>query len=540
MNLRKYSIIVIVIMAGLFRFMRIESIPPSLYWDEVSQAYNSYSILKTGYDEHKELMPIARFKAFGDYKAPVYIYLDVPFIALLGKTNLAVRFPSALFGTLTVLVCYFLVKELFFKNKNKNQISLAAAFFLAISPWHIQLSRVAYEGNLATFFTILGITLFLLSLRKQKWILIFSIISFIIGFYAFNAHRVFIPLFIFLIFSIYFRQIAFNRRLFLALITLSIILLLPIILYLRSPESKLRFNEVNIFTNIDTIKRSNVLMEQDKNSSFSRIIHNRRIQFMREYLINYFDFFEPTYLFIKGDINPRFSHRANGQLYLWMIPILTVGVYSLLAHANKSTLLILGWFVLAPIAAATARETPHALRSSTFIPTYEIIAAVGFSVIYTTLQRYSTKIRFIIFFICGLIVSFSVFNFFHNYFTHNPKQFSNDWQYGYKQVIEKVELLKSKYDVIYFTTTYGRPYIYAAWYGNYTPNDFWKEVRVLKDTQGFYNVTSIGKYIFSEPLSNSNKKVLVVTTPDKLPSWGKILDKVDFLDGKTAFIIYDE
>lgn len=540
MNLRKYLIIVIVIMAGLFRFMRIESIPPSLYWDEVSQAYNSYSILETGYDEHKEFLPLARFKAFGDYKAPVYIYLDVPFIALLGKTNLAVRFPSALFGTLTVLVSYFLAKELFFKNKNKNQISLAAAFFLAISPWHIQLSRVAYEGNLATFFTILGITLFLLSLRKQKWILIFSIISFIIGFYAFNAHRVFIPLFIFLIFSIYFRQIAFNRRLFLALITLSIILLLPIILYLRSPESKLRFNEVNIFTNIDTIKRSNVLMEQDKNSSFSRIIHNRRIQFMREYLINYFDFFEPTYLFIKGDINPRFSHRANGQLYLWMIPILTVGVYSLLAHANKSTLLILGWFILAPIAAATARETPHALRSSTFIPTYEIIAAVGFSVIYTTLQRYSTKIRFIIFFICGLIVSFSVFNFFHNYFTHNPKQFSNDWQYGYKQVIEKVELLKSKYDVIYFTTTYGRPYIYAAWYGNYTPNDFWKEVRVLKDTQGFYNVTSIGKYIFSEPLSNSNKKVLVVTTSDKLPSWGKILDKVDFLDGKTAFIIYEE
>ena len=170
MNLRKYLIIVIVIMAGLFRFMRIESIPPSLYWDEVSQAYNSYSILETGYDEHKEFLPLARFKAFGDYKAPVYIYLDVPFIALLGKTNLAVRFPSALFGTLTVLVRYLLAKEVFFKNKNKNQISLAAAVLLAISPWHIQLSRVAYEGNLATFFTILEITLFLLSLRKQKWI----------------------------------------------------------------------------------------------------------------------------------------------------------------------------------------------------------------------------------------------------------------------------------------------------------------------------------------------------------------------------------
>src|SRR5579871_3904300 len=139
-TLKMAIFISIICLAGFLRFWQLGSNPPSLYWDEVSQAYNAYSILTTGHDEHQEFLPIARFIAFGDYKAPVYIYADVLSIGLFGKNEFAVRFPSALFGTLTVLVTYFLVSELFYKNKHKGIISLGSAFFLAISPWHIQLS----------------------------------------------------------------------------------------------------------------------------------------------------------------------------------------------------------------------------------------------------------------------------------------------------------------------------------------------------------------------------------------------------------------
>lgn len=535
-----YSLCAIVLIAVFLRFWGLDKVPPSLYWDEVSQAYNSYSILKTGRDEHKEFLPVARFQAFGDYKAPVYIYLDVPFLAIFGKTNFAVRAPSALLGTLTVLLVYYLTRELFAANKNKNLISLTSAFLLAISPWHIQLSRAAYEGNVATFFTVLGITLLLISFKKQKWFILGAVLSFAAGFYAFNAHRVFIPLIVVFLFALHYKQIIKNRKIFIFSLIVGIFFLLPFIAYLRSPESRLRFNEVNIFTDISTIERSNKLREQDENSLFSRIAHNRRILFVREYIINYFDFFDPTYLFIKGDINPRFSHRATGQLYLWMIPILVLGIYYLISRPGKSSFIIFGWLILAPVAAATARETPHALRSSTFIPVYEIIAAVGFSVLYELISKYNPKLRFILTFISISIVSFSLLNFCHNYFIHNPVQYSGDWQYGYRQVVEKVEVLKSKYDVIYFTTLYGRPYIYVAWYGNYTPYAFWEEVRSTKDVQGFYNVSSLGKYHFSDPKPTPGKKILVITTPDKKPPAKKILDKVNFLDGTMAFIIYEE
>jgi len=40
-------------------------------------------------------------------------------------------------------------------------------------------------------------------------------------------------------------------------------------------------------------------------------------------------------------------------------------------------LFIVGWFYCHRLAGAVARETPHALRSETFIPSYEIIASLG-------------------------------------------------------------------------------------------------------------------------------------------------------------------
>lgn len=535
-----YLIVFIILFAAFMRFWGLETVPPSMYWDEASQGYNAYSILETGRDEHGEFLPIARFQAFGDYKAPVYIYLIVPFIAILGKTTLAVRFPSALFGTLTVLVSFFLVRELFNNHKFKAQISLMAAFFLAVSPWHIQLSRAAYEGNIATFFSVLGVTLFLVSLRKQKWLILGAVISFITAFYAFNAHRVFMPLIIVFLFILYYKQLLENKKILFFSVLLGFILLLPFMDYLRSPESRLRFNEVNIFTDLNVVEKSNSLREQDNNTFFSRVIHNRRVIFIREYIINYFDFFDPTYLFIKGDINPRFSHRATGQLYLWMAPLLILGVYYLISQPGKFTFIIFGWLILAPIAAATARETPHALRSSTFIPVYEVIAAVGCSVLYIYVSNLNKKLQLVFKLSFISLLSFSIYNYCHNYFIHNPIQYSKDWQYGYKQIVEKVESMKSKYDIVYFTPVYGRPYIYVAWYGNYTPSEFWSVVKKFKDDQGFYNVTGLGKYVFSDPKPISNKKVLVVTTPDKKPVDKNVLNEVNFLDGTTAFIIYEK
>ena len=111
--MKKLVLIAIILLAAILRFYKLAEVPPSLYWDEASLGYNAYSILKTGHDEHGVFLPITNFAAFGDYKPPGYVYMTVPSIALLGLSELAVRFPSALFGTLTVFLTYLIAKKLF-------------------------------------------------------------------------------------------------------------------------------------------------------------------------------------------------------------------------------------------------------------------------------------------------------------------------------------------------------------------------------------------------------------------------------------------
>ena len=110
----------IVGLALFLRIYKVTQIPPSLSWDEVSIGYNAYSILKTGRDEHGKFFPVDAFVAYGDYKPVLPVYLTVPFVALFGLNELAVRLPSVIAGTLTVFLTYFLVLGLFGKLKIGN------------------------------------------------------------------------------------------------------------------------------------------------------------------------------------------------------------------------------------------------------------------------------------------------------------------------------------------------------------------------------------------------------------------------------------
>ena len=135
---QKYLILILLI-GFLLRFLGIGQVPPALNWDEVSHGYNAYSILKTGQDEWGVLLPTI-FRAYGDYKLPVYIYLTVISQIILGVNELSTRLVSVLAGTFSVLFTYLLVKELFSENKDKERISLISALLMTIEPWSMFLS----------------------------------------------------------------------------------------------------------------------------------------------------------------------------------------------------------------------------------------------------------------------------------------------------------------------------------------------------------------------------------------------------------------
>ena len=535
----------IILFAGFLRFYNIAGNPPSLTWDEAAWGYNAYSIGIDGRDEFGRFLPLTYLESFGDFKPPVYAHLSVIPVKLFGLNEFSTRFASALFGVLTVLVTYYLVRELFPNNKSPT-LGLISAGVLAISPWHILLSRAAFEANVATFFIVLGVYLFFSSLRK-RWFLILSVFSFVISMYTFNTARIVSPL---LLLGLIFvnRDYLIKKIPIQTLISavFGAIIFLPLFVFLLTPQAKLRYNEVNIFTDSNVVENSNLQIKNDNGAFWSKIIHNRRIGYGIEYLKHYFDNLSPNFLFIKGDGNPKFSIQDTGQLYIFEIPLLIAGILFLFRKREGHWWFIPFWVIVGIIPAATARETPHALRIETILPTFQILAAYG---VYELFKRvssiqyrvFSFKLFPLITILYLLFTAFNISYFLHTYFVHYPKQYSNQWQYGYREVLAYTKAVEQNYDNIVFTEHLGRPYIYALFYKRYDPEMFRSEAIIEREVLGFVHVRSFGKYKFVESISDNldrSENNLYIDKPDDIPQDATVFMTFRELDGTPTLVAY--
>lgn len=527
----------IVLIAFVLRFYQLGSIAPSLTWDEVAWGYNAYSLGIDGKDEFGRFLPYDYLESFGDFKPPVYAYLDVIPVKLLGLTEFAVRLPSALFGVLTVLVSFFLVKQIFWKSKNAENYALMTSLILAVSPWHIMLSRGAFEANVATFFLVSGIWLFLLAIHEKKWAIVLSAVFFALSIFTFNTSRVFAPLIVLVL------GIAFRKELFLmkketiVAIIAGLLIVLPVAGFLLSPQAQLRFKEVNIFSDPEVVISANQMIENDGNSIVSKVFHNRRVLYAISYAQHYFDHFNPSYLFIKGDGNPKFSIQSVGQMYLWDIIFFVAGIFLLFRKREGHWWLIFVWLLLAIVPAATARETPHALRTETALPMYQIIVAYGFVTLVSNLKKYKKAILTVLF--LGLFAN--VLYFSYDYFVHYPRTYSGEWQYGYEESIAYVKSVEDDYDAIYITQELGRPYIYYLFYTKKDPREFRKEARVKRDAFGFVNVEEYGKYKFSSNAARDkeeNPRVLYIQNKYDTPGNARVLKEFKLLNGDLILSAY--
>ena len=580
----KIAFIAIIVIASLVRFIQLGQNPPSLYWDEVALGYNAYSITKTGKDETGRFLPLQYFQSFGDYKPPVYIYSAVPGIALFGLSEWTTRLPSALAGVFTVSLTYFLTKLIIekaqqeqyhkkplfhFLSKNTTQLqrsqlnahllALIAAFLLAISPWHIQISRVAYEANIGTFLTVLGIYSFLRGVYgKGRWLMLSST-SFALTLYTFNSNRVFTPLIVFLLTILFVKKLFKTKNKILWIATsliVGIVLVFPLVPHLLSKEGQLRYKEVNIFSNPRSVEKANERIERSQNALWAKIFNNWRIYYAQDWLSGYFSHFQADFLFISGDVNPRFSSGDTGQLYLIYLPFLIFGSYHMVVSKRKEYYLVLFWLALAPVPAAFAREVPHALRILHILPTFEIIASIGFVSTLNSITNHKFQIKIlpdsskITTGLLTLVTSFLLLGqliyFLYNYYTYYPKDFYKEWQYGYKQMVNELVKLQDNYDRVIITDALGRAYINVAFYQIYPPEKF-QQLRQVKTDDlgfGFIEVKGFDKYEFrginwrSEIIGlDARQTGLVVCIPAECEIGKFTKAVVNGLQDQTVFII---
>lgn len=535
MKKRLILICLVVILAAFLRIYKININPPSLTWDEVAWGYNAHSLGNYGRDEFGRFLPHDYLESFGDFKPPVYAYLDILPVKIFGLNEFAVRLPSAVFGSLTVLVTFFLVNELL--GKDSEDIALISALFLAVSPWHINLSRAAFEANVATFFIVTGVWLFLNSLRTNAWFLSLSIISFVLSIYTFNTARVVTPIFLLILLIAFGKKLLSNKKELLIALILGFVLILPALKFLLSPQASLRFKEVNIFSDSSIVVLSNQQIENDNSSLISKIIHNRRLEYSLSFLKHYFDNLNPNFLFIKGDGNPKFSTQDVGQMYILDIPFLLIGFIILFKNKKRNWWIVPTWIILGIVPAATARETPHALRIETTLPMFQIVSAIGFVYILRVFKSLKFGKTLAIFVIFSLAVNFLYY--FHGYYAHYPRTYSGEWQYGYKDSIAYVGSVEKNYSRINISDALGRPYIYYLFYLKIDPRWFNNNSVVKRDSFGFVNVEQVGKYYFMRnPNSYTKGKILFINSVKDTPNNAKILKTFYLLNGEPILAAY--
>jgi len=207
MSTNKLYLLIILSISLFFRLHNLQQLPLGFHNDEAFAGYNAYSILKTGENVHGESLP-RYIDSFGDFRPAGIAYIIIPSIVIFGLNEFAVRLPVALIGAFTPLLLYLLVKQL----TAKNSIALTSALFLALSPWHIVLSRATAEQVIGIFMVIAIANSVLLAVKGKnifRWFLVYLLLA--ASFWTYTAVNFFVPLFIFIL-SVYLWSTVPNKN----------------------------------------------------------------------------------------------------------------------------------------------------------------------------------------------------------------------------------------------------------------------------------------------------------------------------------------
>lgn len=462
--------------ALLLRIVGLDQFPPSLYWEEAALGFDAYSILKTGRDHHGNLLPIVAFESFGDWKPSLYFYAIVPFIKLVGLNLWAVRLPAVVSGVMIVLGLGELAKRI-----KDERLALIAMAVTAISPWAIQFSRAGWEVNLATALILWGVVLFF---KGKKWVIAGAILL-ALSMYAYHAARLVAPLLgvilagWWLVFSqedggqkkiIISAKLSWANFKFLALAAgVALIISLPLLKAMGSPQLTQRFAETSVFSNLGLIEKSNQLRAEAGNTILARIIYHRYLIFGKQILSSALTHFHGSFLFIAGDNNPRHSIQYFGHLYHLEFVLLVLGIFALFKKWRSEHFVLLAWAVIGVLPAALTNAVPHALRILPMMPVFLLVISMGILWLWETIKQPVVKKVVMVLLMGGYLLELSILWRFYSQVY--PKLYSQEWQYGYQQMVLEVNRYQEEYPdlPVFITREYGRPAMFYWFFSQTDP-----------------------------------------------------------------------
>jgi 4-amino-4-deoxy-L-arabinose transferase-like glycosyltransferase len=363
------ALLLILIAGAALRLLWLDGIPPALHADEAPNAWNAYTLLKTGLDQYGVHWPIFYTRAFGDNRSTLYIYMIMPFQALGGLNVWTTRLPAVFASVLTIFLIDYVGARLF-----GRAVGLSAAVLLAFNPWHIQMSRWGHEAAIVPLLVILPVAALLWAnlplggeAREPRPVragfagAVAGIVC-----YGYQVVRPFIPLLlvfaVLLNFKAWWRQLQTRRGVASvgALVIAGALTFGPLLYkHLTDPEIGRRGQIQGVIW-------------KDADSTGQKAA---------KVLARYAGHFAPQFLFISGDHDPALSPPPGFGLFFWSdLPLMLMGIFVCCKQARWSpeSRLLLLWLVLYPVGDLIYEHpSMHALRSLPGLPGLVLLTAVG-------------------------------------------------------------------------------------------------------------------------------------------------------------------
>ncbi len=461
------------IMFGLILFFGIivrvsflGEIPTSLYWDEVAILADAKAITKTGRDLHNLPWYSLIRPSYGDYKLNVYILFTSLVVKIWGASQLSARLISCLAGIGNLILIFFFTKKLLINWKNKTLIALSVMFVLAFSPWNILFSRTGFEAHLALFFFNLSL-FFVLNLRKNPFIKIFfGVVFAILATYTYYSVRFVWPFIFVLIIFFNLQKVKKKKRFKEGFFYFLKYLSWPMMIYglalfifscdpFYSQFQSMRLGTSSVINSVDPLE-INLLRQQAGNNFVARIFFNFKTTIFFNLLKNYGENLSFNFLFFNSDPNLRHSTGQQGLFLLPFLPLFIIGMICLARDNLKIFSLLFFWWLMALLPASVPNNVPHALRSLNASFPVAIFIGIGlaqFLIYYKKLLNFERKQHFCPFkislvFLYALMIDLSIISFLYCYFGNYQNYATFAWQGGYRQIAERINQDRKKFDKI--------------------------------------------------------------------------------------------
>ena len=495
-----YQIIGIFLLALLLRTVNLENYPVGLHVDEIKVGWNAESLIHTLKDDQGNFLPVY-YNTFGDYRPTGILYLSIPAILIFNNSVFAIRVTSSLFGSLTVFAVFLLVNIL---TKPKRNIGIWAALILAISPWHIEVSRATSEVAISTFFILFAIYFYFRYFKEVK-LKYFSLtlLMVIISYLLYHSARILLPIYLSLTFFYCLKK---YKKVIIAPLIFSILLTLIFSLNKNSLE---RFSQVSIF------KSENVIYELEKSNEPKIIVYSRNL--IKEY---------GKYLstdFLIGESARPYRYLTVGVGLLNYIDVILLVYGTFLIFNKKDFRLIILFLLISPLPAIlTIEDSPNLHRAFYMIPFISMIEGYAISQI---------KHKKIILTILAIGVAYFVYSYFAKSNLHIPYQknlYIDSPTYrniGYIELAKKLEGYEKQYDLIYVTNFPDNLYPWYAFLNNKKPSDFnTKSFTFNSNERRYENIIFTDKRCPSDYVFKENSKNILVIDAEGCGVESKIKD----------------